>query len=52
MAFPFLPEEEIASVYYSLEILSIGINEAERELISKYFHRTWLIGYERISVFI
>ena len=33
MALPFLPEEEIASVYYSLEIPSIGINEAERELI-------------------
>ena len=28
---------------------SIGINEAERELVSKfrkYLHRTWLIGYE------
>ena len=55
MALPFLSEEEIASVYYSLKIPSIGINEAERELFSnfrKYFHRTWLIVYEQISVFI
>ena len=55
MALPFLPGEEIASVYYYLEITSLGINEAERELISKlrkYFLRTWLIGYEHISVFI
>ena len=54
MALPFLSEEEIASVYYSLGIPSICINETERELISKfrkYFHRsTWLIGYEHISV--
>ena len=53
MALPYHPVEEIASVYHSLEIPSIGINEAERELILKFrkhFHRTWLIGYEYISV--
>ena len=55
MTLPFLSEEEIVSVSYSLEIPSIGINEAGRELIWKfwkYFLRTWLIRYEHISVFI
>ena len=55
MALPLLPEEEIRSVYLSLEIPSIGIDDAEKELIKKfrsYFHRTWIIGHENLSVFI
>ena len=52
---PLLPEEEIRSVYLSWEIPSIGIDDAEKEVIKKftsYFHRTWIIGHENLSVFI
>ena len=43
MAGPFLPEEEIRSVYLSLELPLLGLQDCEKELVNifrSYFNKT------------
>ena len=54
MAVPFLPEEEIRSTYFSLELPLLGLLDSAKELVKlfiSYFNRTWINGNVNLSVF-